>query len=166
MLKDQEVRAAEAKARAEVMEQDEADDFRQRLVAAIQDFEVIDLDQNFGEYLKGVDTASQMPRLHLYRQAIQSRDVLGVARFYNEYRETRPKSPEEFLEEQVVPEGDAAGPVSPEVNSNAGKKRYHISEYESFMDDRTKGKWRGREKEAIKLEKMFDKAFMEDRMDG
>ncbi len=154
-----------AKESSDKLATENEDAFKIKLMLAVENFNDIDLDPKFSEYLEGVDEASGQPRLHLYRQAIQSRDVLGVARFYNEYRGRRPKTREEILEEQVVPEGDAAGPTqTQQLDENAGKKKYHISEYEAFYDDLNKGVWKGREKEADKLMRMYDKAYLEDRL--
>ena len=161
----QQKREEDTRRTAQMEEQQQMQDFKKRLVKAVPDFDSIDTDVKFGEYLEEVDEASGLPRLHLYKTAIQGRDVLGVARFYNDFRGTRPKRKEEILEEAITPEGNAADVTGNLDIKGQPKKRFHISDYEAFMDDQTKGMYRGREKEAKQKEMMFDKAFVEGRID-
>lgn len=143
------------------------DKFKDRLVKAVPDFDDIDTDEKFGEFLEGVDDASGRQRIDLYKTAITGRDVIGVARFYNDFRAARPKSKEDILEEQITPEAKTVSQALPVVETDGGnQKRFHVQEYNEFMDDVNKGLWKGREKEAAKIETMFDKAFVDDRIDG
>ena len=157
-------RAEETKKAAELEQRQDMANFKDRLVRAVPDFDKLDVDEKFGEYLEGVDEASGYPRVHLYKTAIQGRDVLGVARFYNDFRSTKPKTRKDILEESVSPVGDSASTSSPLDASSGSKKRYSIQDYNTFMDDQSKGLYRGREKEARQKEMMFDKAFVEDRI--
>ena len=141
-------------------EEEEMEILKERLSEIVPGFEKIDVDPGFGEYLKDVDSFSDHIRMDLFTNAVVRRDVANVARFYQEYLE-KTKGKESFVDEHITPTGDGAAEMDP--NKHA-KKRFHISEYEKFMDDQAKGRFRGREKEAQKLEMMFDKAFMEDRI--
>lgn len=160
-----EERKREKKRREEEEQRLDIQAFKEKLVRAVPDFDDIDPDPKFGEYLEGIDDASGMPRRSLYVTAIHGRDVLGVARFYNDFRKTKPKSRNEILEEGVSPEGRAAESVQLD-DRRESKKRYHIADYEKLMDDYTKGIYKGREDEFKRIEKRFDKAFVEGRVDG
>jgi hypothetical protein len=120
----------------------------------------VDEDPAFAEYLGGTDEASGMTRMDLFSHAVSVKDVAGTARFFKEYAQAKGQK-ESFLDEHIMPEGDGATQDDP---SKLAKKRFHISEYNKFMDDRAKGRWRGREKEADKLERMYDEAYIEGRL--
>lgn len=151
---------ARQQARAKKESDDSLESMKVKLAKMIPQFEAIDSDPNFTEFLNDLDSHSDHIRLDLFSNAVNQRDVAGAARFYKEYAQLS-QSKESFLDDYVTPAGDGATQSDPQAR---GKKHFHVSEYESFMDDLTKGKYKGREKEAQKLEMMFDKAFMEDRI--
>jgi len=153
--------AEKAKRDAEEAYARSMDDLKVRLEKLVPDFESIDVDEAFGEYLQDIDDYSDHLRFDLFQKAVQNYDVAGVARFYQDFKAKSNKPKSSFLDDHITPEGDTATSDSPERNA---KRRYHIDEYTSFMDDLTKGKYRGREKEAQKLEMMYDKAMVEGRI--
>lgn len=140
--------------------EDSSERMKNRLRSLIPDWDAVDADPDFGKFLEGTDEISGVSRSNLLGYAIQNGDVAGVARFYNEFLALKPRSRKEILSEKITPKGGGSNnrPVE------KGKKIYHISEYETFMDDVTRGEWRGREKEAKKIELMFDRAFQEGRV--
>jgi len=156
-------KAKEARRRELALQKDkEARDIelRERVKHLVPNYEEIDVEPAFGDYLQDLDEASGLVRFDLFKSAVDNFDVAGVARFYQSYAKS--KAPREsFIEDHIMPEGDAPTADSPERNA---KRRYHISEYVEFMDDVTKGHYKGREKEAQKLELMYDKAMVEGRI--
>jgi uncharacterized phage infection (PIP) family protein YhgE len=153
----------ERKAAARAEEDDKSlRDLQARLERMIPKFSQIDNDPGFGEWLNDLDEASGQLKIDLLTNAVNSRDVVGVARFYKEYSESLEAPKDSFMDDYITPEADAVDSVAPDGRQN--KKRYHISEYEEFMDELTKGTYRGREKEAKKIELAFDKAFLEGRV--
>lgn len=148
------------RAKAEAAKSDaEAKQFlRDKLEELIPNFEKVDEDPRFAKFLQDVDPLSNRVRMNLFAAAVNTLDVAGVARFYRDFINGRPGS---FTDEFISPTGDGATQSNPDRDS---RKIHRLSDYEKFMDDVTKGRYRGREKEARKLELMYDKAYQEGRL--
>jgi hypothetical protein len=147
-----------AKREAEKSDAEQKEYLRNKLEELIPNFEKIDEDPGFAKYLNEVDPLSRKVRMDLFANSVNTLDVAGVARFYKEFSG---KSKESFMDDFITPTGDGATDSAPE---RTGKKIHRLADYEQFMDDITKGKYRGREKEARKLELMYDKAYQEGRL--
>jgi hypothetical protein len=152
--------AEREKAEQEKAQADNTERLRMKLLELVPNFEEIDSDDDFGVWLNDIDEFSDQVRFVLFQNAVQSGDVAYVAKFYQDYAKSK-GSKESFIEDYITPEGDGATQDSPE---RTAKRKYHISEYVEFMDDVTKGRYKGREKEAQKLELMYDKAMVEGRI--
>lgn len=139
-------------------------ELQRKLRTIVPDWEVIDVQPQFVEYLREKDTYSTKSRGDLLAIAIRTGDVANVARFYKDFKALQPASREEVLSNRVTPEGGAGAGLDIDENGKAHQKIYSINEYNIFMDSITKGEWKGREKEAKKIEAIYDRAFMEGRL--
>jgi len=137
------------------------DDLKAKLDGVAEGWRDFDHDPAFIDYLDGVDVSSGRLRKDLYSVAVESGDVTNVASFYSCFKSTLPKSREEILASQITPTGNAG---SPESFDKGNKQTYHMGDYLKFMDDLTKGRYKGREKEALIIEGRYDKAMYEGRM--
>jgi len=140
--------------------------FLKRLGELVPDFQSLDTDTGFEEYLKGTDPASGASRFSLFKRAQDSGDVGRVADFFNGYKKTRKPTATETLSRKITPQ--ATGGYSPEQTAiaNGGSKQvYKMSDYNAFMADVNKGKkYAGRQSEVDAIEHEFDMAFMEGRI--
>ena len=129
----------------------------------VPDWQSIDVDPKFLSFLEEADEFSGLPKRNLFASAVQSRDVFNVSRFYNEFKGLR-SSKEDILSKKVTPIGTNSGSSDNLDKESNSKKTYTINEFNKFMDDYTKGKYKGKEKEARIIEARFDKAFIEGRI--
>lgn len=142
------------------LEEETFDKFKVSLSKIVPTWTQIDVDPKFAEFIKGVDEYSGLPRKELFARSVHSRDARRTALFYEDYMKLMPKTKEQILSSKVTPTGStSSSPPDSRV-----PKSYSINDYESFMSDYAKGKYRGREKEAQILEAKFDRAFQEGRL--
>lgn len=135
---------------------------KEKLTQVFPQWEQVDKDPKFSEYIKGIDELSGSTRQTLFTKALDSRDVGRLASFYKDfYKLTNPKGSKDILESMITPTGSNVSNVNPDSNR---KKNYSMKDYIRFMDDVSKGRFRGREREARQIEQRFDKALMEGRM--
>lgn len=156
-------RAAQAKQDLENLQADSMEDLKAKLSNIVEDWSVIDLEEDFGKYLKEVDPFSGVLRSTLFTRAIHDRDVKRVSDFYTDYKALKPKSREEILSAKVTPKASGASSAG-STNGNTGKRIYTIEEYTKFMDDFARGKYPGTKQEAEAKERMFDEAWMDNRV--
>jgi hypothetical protein len=157
-MKEDRIRSAEREAAS--LEEQTFEKFKSSLTKAVPDWTKIDVDPKFAEFIEAVDPFSGLPRKVLFQRAVQGRDTQRVALFYQDYMKLMPKSKEEILAKKVTPTGSGH---SESVEPKAGKV-FSLREFEAFMDDYSKGRYKGKEKEAQLLEAKFDKAFREGRI--
>jgi hypothetical protein len=157
-MKEDRVKSAEKEAAS--LEETAFEKFKVSLSKAVPTWKEIDVNPKFAEFIDEVDPFSGLPRKVLFQRAVQGRDTQRVALFYEDFIKLMPKSKEEILAGKVTPTGSAHS-ESAEPKSN---KVYSLRDYEAFMDDFARGKYRGRAKEAQILEAKFDRAFREGRL--
>lgn len=167
VLKDEVRQLKQEKIRSLKKEQEDVDHeefsgLKVKLAKLVPDWEEIDVDPNFLTFLDELDEVELVPRKELFSSAVQSRRAKNVATFYNEFKSQRPLKKDDILSKKITPVGNGGAPMNTEKDNN--KKTYTIEEYNKFMDDYTKGRYRGKEKEAKLIESKFDKAFLEGRI--
>lgn len=140
---------------------DSLESLKVKLSSIVPDWNDIDLEPQFKTYIEGYDDVSGFPRGKLFSNAVNIGDVAGVARFYKEYQNLKPKSRTDILAEHVTPN---SGGASSSDGTQQNKRLYSLAEYTKFMDDVTKGKYKHNRKEALKQERIFDIAFSEGRI--
>jgi hypothetical protein len=142
------------------LEEETFEKFKVSLSRIVPNWSQIDVDPKFAEFIQQVDEYSGLPRKELFAKSVHSRDARRTALFYEDYMKLMPKTKEQILSGKVTPTG--SGSSSPPDSRT--QKTYSINDYETFMSDYAKGKYRGREKEAQILEAKFDRAFQEGRL--
>lgn len=133
--------------------------FLERLNAIVPDYAEIDQDARFEAWLQQSDPISGFKRFDLFKQAENSGDVGRVAGFFQEFK----KLVNRTLERQVTPVGNSAT-AQPKKNTQGQPEIVPLASYEQFMEDVTRGRFKGREAEAKKWEAYFDKALQEGRI--
>lgn len=128
----------------------------------VPDWNEIDSDVKFMEYLDDIDPVSGKIRKDLFGVAVRERDVYRVVSFYKDFKSTRKETKEEILRRKVTPSGSSVTTV--DDDSGQSTEYYTINEYTTFMDNLAKGRYRERVKEAKIMEAKFDKAFAEGRV--
>lgn len=140
--------------------------FLDRLGQLVPDFAEIDTDPRFESFLKQADPVSGFPRYDLFKRAEETGDVGRVAGFFNEFKTLVNKKPtqQKKLENKVTPVGNSATAVTNTTNTQGQPEIVPLAHYEQFMDDVTRGRFKGREAEAKEWEAYFDKAIAEGRL--
>ncbi len=127
--------------------------FLQKLSDEVPDYEEIDVDPAFAEYLQQIDPLSGFTRLDLFKRAEQGGDVARVAMFMNN-----------FTKEQGKGNAELDKHITPSTNSSQGSDT-HIGDntevitpefIDKFYEDSIRGVYRGREKERITIEDKID----------
>lgn len=153
-------RRKQAHKEAASLEEESFEKFKGNLTKMVPDWQSIDVDPKFAQFIDDADEFSGLPRKVLFQRAVQGRDTQRVALFYQDFIKTMPKSREQILASKVTPTGSQ----SSQASEDSSKKLYSLKEYERFMEDVIKGKYRGREKDARLLEAKYDRAFIEGRL--
>lgn len=163
-LKDAEERERKARKQAAEDSKSQADKiFRQRLETLVPDYATIDTDKRFAQWLQMADPISGHKRFDLFKQAQNSGDVGRVAGFFNEFKKLL-ATHKKTLDNKVTPVGNSATTPKPTMNTGQHQEIVPMASYENFMNDVTRGKFKGREKEAREWEAYFDKALAEGRL--
>lgn len=137
--------------------------FLSSLANLIPDYAVLDADPKFEEYLKKVDPQSGRIRLELFKQAESAGDVGRVAYFFQEFKKTKDPAKQK-LEQAVTPIGSQSSPLDNQGSHREAIEYMSMEQYNRFMDDVTKGRFRGKRSEQEAIEAKFDKAIAEGRM--
>lgn len=151
-----EQRAAEAREEAKSI-------FKQRLAKLVPDYAEIDLDPAFEAYLMAPDPTTGEKRFEYFKVAHSAGDVQRVADFFNAFKAIH-RPPRPSLETKVTPVGNTGTPPT-HVNPQQGNVEVlSFADYEKFMRDVNKGRYRNRQSEAKEIEARFDRAMLEGRM--
>jgi len=123
--------------------------FLTRLARIVPDYAKIDIDPKFHAYMKGPDSASGFPREYIFKKAHASGDVQRVADFFKEF-----KAVSNPLESRITPAKEGMAGTPPQK-----PKRLVLNQkvIEKFYDDVVRGKYKGREKEQLEIERLIDK---------
>ena len=147
----------------ETVEEESFNHLKVKLSTLVDDWQEIDVDPGFINYLEEIDEVDSVPRKQLFSSAVQSRSAKALAGFYLDYKAQRSPKKDDILSKKVTPVGTKGTAVDMDKDT---KRTYTIEEYNKFMNDLTRGKYRGKEKEANLIEAKFDKAFQEGRIVG
>lgn len=161
------VEAAEARerqqrqAQAETVKASAYNIFLKRLGAVVPDFAEIDVDPRFEQWLNLNDPISGFVRKDLFKQAEAVGDVGRVAGFFQDFKKA--VTPRQTLDSKVTPVGSSAT-AQPTMKNNQEPEMVSVADYEQFMDDVTRGRFKGREQERQKWDAYFEKALAEGRI--
>jgi len=132
-------------------------EFARNLKVLVPNYEELNVDKNFLEWMKHPDPYSGLQRNKLFLQAESGKDVARVAEFFVEYSQSIAKPNPSPLEQHITPVGSGgAAPVTPP--SNDPPEVIYTSEIDKFYDDVMKGRYEGRHKEVLEIEAKIDKA--------
>jgi hypothetical protein len=153
---------AERLRKIELREKQEYNYFLKDLEKIVPDYEVIDHNPKFLEFMDEIDPSTGDKRMDTFKSAESYRDADRVADFFLEFKRTLPRSKRERLEENITPTGTSgAGDVISNVKPEEG---FTATEVEKFFNDVTRGVYRNRKKEANDIENRITKAYMEGRI--
>ena len=140
------------------------------LVRDVPNYEEVDNDQAFKDWLLKPDEFSGVIRNEILQNAYFAFDVGRTAQVFNAYLAQAtpappppppPVDPQAELASQVSPgQGRAAAVVAPDD----GKKVWSIAEMDTFYKDVSRGDYRGRMDEVRRIEADIDKALAEGRV--
>lgn len=168
--KDLRERLSRAEAREAQLRKQQAQDaksqaytiFLEKLGVLVPDYAAIDVDPRFAKWLDQPDPYSGFIRMDLFKQAEASGDVGRVADFFREFKKSL--GPAKTLDSKVTPVGSSASRTDKQQLRRDEQEIIPMSEYLKFMDDSTRGRYRGRESEERALMKRYDKALAERRI--
>lgn len=136
--------------------------FLSRLEEKVPNYKAINVNQDFLRWLDGFDSDSGYSRLERLRAAQQSGDVPQVASFFIRWKRESQEETNPILENKVSPRSTQQGVINTKPK---GVEIIPFSVISKFYDDDAKGKYRNNQKKANELEKKYDIARMEGRID-
>jgi hypothetical protein len=137
--------------------------FEQRLLRAVPDFDVVNTDERWINWLNEVDPVIRGPRRVMAKQAYDSGDVEGVAHYVNLFKQTltpvQPDTRRAELERQVAPSRNTGNAqVAPQTRQYSSHQVELL--FAKVRDLNIKGKY----DEAAKLEAELTSAYAEGRV--
>lgn len=154
-------RIAEEKRRAEAEQKRAYGSFLSSLEELVPDYATINLDSKFAEFMEGYDEHTGSKRLDAFRQAEHYLDANRVADFFLEYKESRPRSKRETLEDHMTPDNTTGSNIPP---SKSKDETFTARQVEDFFNDIARGVYRNKQKEADEIEAKITKAYVEGRI--
>ena len=145
------------------------DVFFDRLQRAVPDWQDINVDPRFIEWLKEVDPVFKQPRSLALTHARNALDADGVISVFTVFKKSiqppaapaQAPAPKPSLEQQVVPGtgGHGHAPAAPQAKPIITQREVH-----EFYNSLAQGKWRGREAAAAAREAEINLAAAEGRL--
>lgn len=134
--------------------------FFANLAKEVPDYEQINVDQRFLDWLAQIDPVYGVPRQAALTTAQQNLDAGRVAAVFKAFKATLPQEPvQRPADKQVSPKPSASVAPTP-----AQKPVLSQREIAAFYDDVAKGKYRGREAEAQRKEQIINEAIADGRI--
>jgi len=134
----------------------------------VPDWEALNVDQRFMDWLAEVDPLSGYPRQEYLNRAFASLDVGRTAVLFNTFKElsapppTQAKpQPSKQLQRQVAPGTSRA---STAATADANSRIWLLSEIDQFYNEIRRGDFKGREAEQVRIEAEIDHAVAEGRI--
>lgn len=131
-------------------------------------------DTRFVDWLRQTGEDSDEPRLTVLQRAYQNQDAAKCARFFLSFKRTHglpngkpdgsaPAKPAVNPADAMIAPSPVA-PSTPSANRGTGKKTFKIAAVESHYNEKTKGKWKGREAEWKRIADEMDDAAANNRV--
>lgn len=137
------------------------------LAREVPDWEAINVDQGFMDWLAEADLLSGRTRQDYLTEAYQQQDAARTAALFKAYKaevapppEPQP-SPRQQLQRQVAPGTSKSTGTAP---SNSQTQVWTMAEIDRFYTDVTKGAYRDNEAERARIEAEIDQAIIEGRI--
>lgn len=154
------LREAEAKRLAEQAKKEAYDIFLSRIQQAVPDWEEINYDPAFMEFMEELDFDGT-PRKTYFAEAEAQGNAALIIRYMNDFKaqkEQKTPKKEDKLAKKITPVGDDAGATQPK--QGAQKEKISRAFIDKFYDDLSRGRYKGRYSEALAIEKRIDEATM------
>lgn len=134
--------------------------FFNRLSAAVPDWESVNADQRFLDWLGEVDPLMGQPRQAALDAAQKTLNAQRAVAVFQAFKATLPQTQKANpLDKQIAPKPSA--PVAPTQQAPQVVEQSYIT---NFYSEMAKGKWRGREAEAKGIEDQINRAIAEGRV--
>ena len=124
----------------------------------VPDFNAINVDSRFVEFMNSYDEITGEKRVDAFRRAEDYLDADRVADFFLEFKRTVPRSKREVLEENITPTVTSGSTVN-----TSGKQKvetFTAGQVEKFFNDVARGAYKNRLKEADEMEARITKAYI------
>lgn len=141
-------------------------DYFAELSRLVPDYEALNVDQGFLDWLNEVDLLSGNQRQEYLNQAFNSFDPMRTANLFNAYKDligapAPTRQPNKSLERQVAP---GTSKVSSASASTGSDKVWSMGDIDRFYRDVAKGTYRGNESEQARIEADIDLAVTQGRL--
>lgn len=141
-------------------------DYFAELSRLVPDYEALNVDQGFLDWLNEVDLLSGNQRQEYLNQAFNSFDPVRTANLFNTYKEligapAPSRQANKNLERQVAP---GTSKVSSASASTGSDKVWSMGDIDRFYRDVAKGNFRGNEAEQARIEADIDLAVTQGRL--
>ena len=147
---------------AEEEKQSVYNSFLSRLEDTVPDYKKINTESDFLKWLDGYDPESSFSRLDRLRKAQGDGDVPMVASFFTRWVEMKTNKINPALERKI----GVASTEGTTISTQQGRPEIiPYSVVKKFYDDDAKGKYRGNPKKADELERKYDLARLQGRID-
>ena len=157
-------RLNDQQSKANNMAQESYNHFLTNLANLVPDYDVLDADPKFEQFLLQPDPSSGRIKKELFKQAEANGDVGRVAYFFQEFKKVVNPN-QQKLAQAVTPVGSQSSPLDNQGGPHSeGPQLMSMAQYTRFMDDVTKGRFKGNLKEQQTLEAQFDSAISDGRM--
>lgn len=144
------------------------DTYFANLSREVPDWEALNVDQRFMDWLAEVDPLSGYPRQEYLNRALASLDVGRTAVLFKTFKElnaTPPQpakpQPSKQLQRQVAPGTSRASTVA---STNPAERVWSLSEIDQFYNEVRRGDYKGNEAERVRIEAEIDHAVAEGRV--
>lgn len=136
--------------------------FYATLKQLVPDWREINASEDWLAWLTEVDPVYGVPRQAALDSAQQRGNVEHVAAVFNMFKSTRPAKPSAALAAQVSPAGTGSGSAAPPAQ--AAPQMISQKFIQNFYADQLRGKYKGREAEANRIDALINQAAAEGRI--
>ena len=140
------------------------DRYESALTAAVPDWQALNVDQGFLNWLAEVDPVYGMPRQYALTNAYEALDANRTATIFNQYKKSLAPAPQSSnradLQRQVAPTRSRTSPAP--TNPNVDKRIYNQQDIDAFYTEWRRGLID--EAEAVQIEKDIHAATVEGRI--
>lgn len=137
-------------------------DFKQRLAERVDDWEVINYDPEFLDWLEQPTVETGMPRKVHFSQSVQALDAARVAGYFERFKESR-KTPKPATPQPLTPQPPRSQGGTPPAQPQQGEY-VRASEIQEFYRQAAIGRYRDRPQEYARLDAHYSRAAAEGRV--
>ena len=147
---------------AEQNKQEVYDIFISRVARAVPDWQDIDLNPEFKDFMSEPEVDG-LPRSEHFLSAENRGDAASVIRYMSDFKATQGKAKPDPLADKLTPTGESAGSTQT-IEDESEPEYISRAHVDKFYDDLNRGRYDGRHSEALAEEKRIDLATAEGRV--